>query len=228
MKSNSQLNYSEKIDEPLNLFVYFNFLIIGCCALLPWNSLITATEYFKYKFCDTAYEHLFESYFTTFFNLAQLLGLVSQLYLEIYYDYRHTIQKPLLFSSVFFTLLSVSCFFKLSGSSYFYFCIPIIFSLGVSTIYLTCGVFARAASYVSPMYSQGTIVGQALAGVFVSLLSYFLDYDLPSADFDDDYILDPSSSTSCGSYQPNIIGNATNYFAIVMVIIWVTFSIFSF
>ena len=124
--------------------VYVVFIIVGCSSLLPWNSVITATQFFKYKYCGTDLEHLFETYYTIQFTTAQLLGLFSQLYLELRCGYLHTVTKPLFFSSLLFSMLFISTYLGewLEGDAYFYATSPLISLLGYATIFLTSGVFA--------------------------------------------------------------------------------------
>lgn len=211
-------------------FVWFNFLIVGCSSLLPWNATITATQFFKYKFCGTEYEHLFESYFTSLFTLAQLLGLICQLYMEAQYSgYENTITKPLFASCALFSILTISCFFDLSGVNYFYFCVPVVFLLGYATIYLTSGVFARSASYQSTSLSQGAMVGQAIAGVFVSLLSYMLANNSTLGTTDDEGINDVLvDDVSCNVGDSGILYSAQLYFGIVAITMWISLFLFVF
>ena len=116
-------------------------------------------------------------------------------YIEIQFDYVHTVTNPLLLSAILFSVLTLSSFISLSGETYFFLISPVIFMMGFATIFLTSGVFARSAALSSVNLSQvlyvinvifnvqnsflilltkGAMVGQAFAGVFVSLLSFGL------------------------------------------------------
>ena len=207
--------------------VYVIFIIVGCSSLLPWNAVITATSFFKSKYCGTGLEHLFETYYTVEFTLAQLLGLLSQLYLEVRCGYLHTVTKPLFFSSLLFSLLFLSTFLGdwLQGEAYFYVTSPVIFLLGYATIFLTSGVFARSAHFDSTRMSQGAMFGQAFAGVFVSLMSLTLasNSDLSS----DDVIDGDDTLQNCIADSQEIESSAQIYFGVCSFTMWISLAAFA-
>ncbi len=208
------------------VIVYIVFIIVGCSSLLPWNAVITATEFFKSKYCDTDLEHLFETYYTIQFTTAQLLGLLSQLYLEIRWGYSHTVTLPLFLSSLLFSLLFLTTLLGewLQGEVYFYATSPLIFLLGYATIFLTSGVFARSANFESARLSQGAMFGQAFSGVFVSLLSLEL---ASNSNVTDDVLGTDDSKQNCSSNSEEIVHSAQIYFGVCCLSMWISLAAFA-
>jgi Nucleoside transporter len=146
--------------------------------------------------------------------------------MEVKCGYVHTVTKPLFVSSALFSIIAMSCFFDLSGVFYFYFCFPIISALGFSTIFLTSGIFARSASYQATSLSQGAMVGQAVSGIVVSVLSYILASNSGANDDDnsiDDQVID---DTLCNVGSSSITYNAQIYFCLVSATMWTSLLLF--
>ena len=149
-----------------------SFIIVGIASLLPWNAFITASEYFRARFCGTDYERTFESFFSISFMGFQILGLLTQLFLEYTVGYQHRLLIPLLISFCLFLPFMLSVYLNVSAILYFGLSVILASTFGFVSLFLIGGLFEFAASRGASKFSQAAMTGQALSGVIISGYSY--------------------------------------------------------
>ncbi|KAJ1505807.1 hypothetical protein HMI54_001784 [Coelomomyces lativittatus] len=160
----------------LNIFLAVVFLIQGIAALLPWNAIITVPHFFHHflKGDEGSYDSLYNDASNISFMVANVLVTAMML---IPFSKRLT-RIMALVSYVIVTLaftffLSVAILNKIPPAAFFYSTIFCIVMLGASTSIIQMFLFLHS-SRLAPAFSTSMLIGQAIAGLFVSLISYFI------------------------------------------------------
>ncbi|KAI9306145.1 nucleoside transporter-domain-containing protein [Cunninghamella echinulata] len=141
--------------------------------LLPWNVFITASEYFANRFSGSIYEETFQSYFSTYFTITNMLCFLYILWRQS----KSTSSKgtidvlyPVLLNTIIFGIMSMTVEFDIGGSDYFWFILMLLVITGATTSFFQVAVFAEASQF-PPQYVQAVMSGQGIAGVAVALSS---------------------------------------------------------
>ena len=135
-----------------------------------------------------------------------MAGLLSQLYLASINRLYHSIVVPICINSIIFTIIFISLYATLSSVLYFTLISMLIFILGYTSVFLSAGTFELAASLNSAKYASLIMIGQGLAGIISSILSYYLNYEIDESE----------SEFDISSCDIHIIGNGPSwYFGVV-------------
>ncbi|KAJ1978419.1 hypothetical protein H4R34_003209 [Dimargaris verticillata] len=150
--------------------VYLIFLALGLATLLPWNVYINAAEFFRTKFENSPFKDTFQNWFSTCYTTTNLLTLAMCIMLQHRFRPRPVIIASLLGSSLMFLLMAILARVSdLRGTPFFGITL-IVFTLSAAVTSLSqCAAFALVA-YFPPLYIQGLLSGQAVAGVIASLV----------------------------------------------------------
>nr|CCA13970.1 Equilibrative Nucleoside Transporter (ENT) Family putative [Albugo laibachii Nc14] len=159
--------------------VYITFLLLGLGSNLPWNVFITATAYFGYRLKNTTYEANFLSWFSVIFNLTSLATLVLRTAILRQQKERKATEAVFLGLCVITGIIALHCFLttqpQVHGKEFFYATNISIMIISISTVYLNDGILRILANF-PPLYTQGMVVGQALAGIGVSIFNFVILY----------------------------------------------------
>ncbi|CAO3628407.1 unnamed protein product [Cunninghamella blakesleeana] len=153
--------------------VYWIFFLYGIAMLLPWNVFITASEYFATRFSGSIYEETFQSYFSTYFTITNMLCYLYILWrqskltsskgaIDVFY--------PVLLNTLIFGTMSMTVEFDIGGTDYFWFTLILLIITGATTSFFQIAVMAEASQF-PPQYIQAVMSGQGIAGVAVALSS---------------------------------------------------------
>ncbi|KAI8385692.1 nucleoside transporter-domain-containing protein [Blakeslea trispora] len=136
--------------------------------LLPWNVFITASEYFAKRFAGTPYEETFQSYFSTYFTITNLVTFMLILWTQNK-SFRFDVNSfvPIFVNTLTFAGLAITVETEISGIGYFWFIMMLMVLTGTTTSFFQNSVFSEA-SQLPPMYMQAVLSGQGIAGVVVA------------------------------------------------------------
>jgi solute carrier family 29 (equilibrative nucleoside transporter), member 1/2/3 len=138
--------------------------------LFPWNSMITAAHYFSLRFCGTAVQYSFESYFSVITMLSQAIGLALVMqYLEKY-PLKYCVLCPIIATTVVMIITASLVLLPVDPVTMFnisfFFCAVI----GLSSAVSGGGLFGLSGC-LPPKYTGALMSGQALGGIVVSICS---------------------------------------------------------
>ncbi|KAH0587176.1 hypothetical protein H2248_005984 [Termitomyces sp. 'cryptogamus'] len=147
--------------------VWWIHFILGCCVLLPWNVMITATPYFLSCLKGTPLQGVFSSYLsvtltaTNFFFLAHATAVSKRT------SPSRQIRQCLMWLSIFCLLLTISTYVRLPASLFM--ALTLLNGAAQSALgsYLQTSVVA-VASLFGPQALQSMMSGQAAVAVAVS------------------------------------------------------------
>ncbi|KAL8735735.1 MAG: hypothetical protein Q9181_002698 [Wetmoreana brouardii] len=178
---------SSKTDPPQpasSWLEYAIFVFLGVAMLWAWNMFLAASPYFQHRFSSSAYllTH-FLSYITFVSTITNLVSVTLLAHLQRSASYPQRIITSLCLNLVCFTLLALSTtlFRSISPEAYFAFLMLMVFTASLATGLCQNGVFAYAAGFGVPRYTQGIMTGHGIAGVLpciaqiVSVLSVSRD-----------------------------------------------------
>lgn len=147
------------------------FLVLGAGMLWPFNSFITASEFFSRIFHNN--EVLLKYYSSSITFLFTVTNLASTVYCTLTVrnanlDFRVRLSTAI--TCVTFTGLAVLTAIKLRDTIYFILLMIIVAGTGTMTGILQNGVFGSIGGY-DPRYVQYVMIGQAVAGSAPAILS---------------------------------------------------------
>ncbi|EJS44860.1 fun26p [Saccharomyces arboricola H-6] len=165
------------LKKKLKNFSYITFFTIGIGLLWPWNCILSASQYFKHDiFKDTSiWAKIFTSSMMSFSTMSSML---FNIYLaKRQYKYSRRVINGLVWEIVAFTIM---CFFTilhflLPKWFNFMFIMGLVVISSMGTAMTQNGIMA-IANVLGPEYSQGVMVGQAVAGVLPSLVLFALAF----------------------------------------------------
>ncbi|CAI4054504.1 hypothetical protein SKDZ_01G0490 [Saccharomyces kudriavzevii ZP591] len=163
--------------KKLNNLPYITFFTIGIGLLWPWNCILSASQYFKHDiFKDTSiWAKIFTSSMMSFSTISSML---FNIYLaKRQYKYSRRVINGLTWEIVVFVIM---CFFTilhflLPKWFNFFFIMTLVVISSMGTAMTQNGIMAIANVFGSE-YSQGVMVGQAVAGVLPSLVLFALAF----------------------------------------------------
>ena len=136
------------------------------------NMFLAASPYFQYRFASDS--RLLSAYSPTLLTVSTATNLVSVLVLSYQQSkahYPNRIILALILNTLAFALLALSTllFRNISAAAYFGFLMSMVFAASLATGLAQNGIFAYVAAFNMPKYTQGIMVGQAIAGVLPCL-----------------------------------------------------------
>eukprot|EP01006_Ploeotia_vitrea_P017716 TRINITY_DN48955_c0_g1_i1.p1 TRINITY_DN48955_c0_g1~~TRINITY_DN48955_c0_g1_i1.p1 ORF type:complete len:518 (+),score=293.41 TRINITY_DN48955_c0_g1_i1:115-1668(+) len=148
---------------------YSSFVLVGAGLLFPWNSVISAVDYWKIHFPDAP--ALF--YFSISYQTLNMLGLV----LVVRYGQRFSFRSRIVPGFVCFLIGTAALPFTTSLTI----AIGIAGMLGAVDAVVQGSIFGMAGMF-SPRYLAALMAGQGVAGVGVSVLRIISKLIIPQND----------------------------------------------
>ncbi|CAH0714163.1 unnamed protein product, partial [Brenthis ino] len=160
--------------------VYILFYLFGITSLVPWNFLITANDYWMYKFRDvsnvTVYvrKTQFQAEFTSYLNVATAIPNLIFLVLNSLYGHLVSVKSRLQGSLVVVTL----CFLvttalvqvdtdKYQNTFFIVTMVSVVIMTAASAVFI--GGLVGIASKFSREYMAAVISGQSLGGIIAAI-----------------------------------------------------------
>lgn len=156
---------------------YTTFLLIGIALLWPWNSFLSASLYFQHDvFHDkTVFAKI---YISTMMSISTISSVIFNYWLsKRQHSYPSRIVRGLIWEIMVFGLLSMFVFVHKSLPDWlnFTFLMSTVLVSSLGTAMTQNGAMALANVF-GPQFSQGVMVGQAVAGVLPSLVLFLVSY----------------------------------------------------
>ncbi|KAK9821266.1 hypothetical protein WJX74_005355 [Apatococcus lobatus] len=156
--------------------VYIIMVLLGLATLLPYNVFLTETEYFTVRGHQAPYPRSladqFETWAVNIYMITNLAGYLGSFPLHRIATSTQMVLGPLWMSLVLMALQAVCAWLlQLSGAAIISISLLSITALGLATAFMLSGTFA-VASALPPLYTQGVVVGQAVSGIGVSIVSF--------------------------------------------------------
>ncbi len=159
------------LDARHQLGVVGCFGLLGAGVLLPYNVLITPSEYFRAAFAGSAFERTFASWIIVAYNVGTIaFGAHATVTLERTTCARRIARSGavMLVSLLLLALSSVS-YESVSAPSYFFFILLLTFAMAAATAYFQNAVVALAAQFGARC--MGSMLSfQGLIGALVSVV----------------------------------------------------------
>ncbi|GMM38491.1 nucleoside transmembrane transporter [Saccharomycopsis crataegensis] len=165
--------WGKKYQLTLHQLQYLTFVLIGVALLWPWNCFLSASEYYTTRFTKTNGESYARIYSSTMMSVSTIAQLAFNYYLSERQNganyYKRFISGQVV-NSLIFLIMAGSCVAFLGIKPGPFFALLMVMILGSS---LCCcssqnGSMAIVNIY-GPLYAQGLMVGQAIAGVLPSI-----------------------------------------------------------
>ncbi|SCU82068.1 LAFA_0C08878g1_1 [Lachancea sp. 'fantastica'] len=165
------------LSEKLRDISYLTFLLIGVALLWPWNAFLSASLYFQHDvFHDsTVYAKI---YISTMMSVSTLSSVGFNFWLsKRQHSYAVRVTRGLLWEVVVFGLLAVFVLvhniFALWFNFVFLMVMVMISSCGTA---MTQNGAMALANVHGPQFSQGIMMGQAIAGVLPSFVLFGVSF----------------------------------------------------
>ncbi|GAM85874.1 hypothetical protein ANO11243_038830 [Dothideomycetidae sp. 11243] len=162
---------------------YCIFVLLGISMLWAWNMFLAAGPYLEQRFRSNAWiAQNFQAAQLSVSNVGSLAAMLVLTKMQRGASYPRRIFMGLVINTLVFALLAVStkAFTSISASSYFGFVLAMILCTSVSTALFQNGIFAFVSGYGQNRYTQGIMVGQAVAGVLPCIAQIALVLSLSS------------------------------------------------
>ena len=164
-----------------NKTVYKIFFLQGLGMMFPWNVYITAQSYYKHRFADTAHASNFTFWFSTSFQIANIVGLALAVYYGSKFNMRFSVAFPMIVNCL--VLVSTTSLVEtnhMSAQVLFILTCGFVATCGVCTALLQLGIFGLAGRFPN-VYMQAVMSGQGMAGIAVSLINIFTTISEPTS-----------------------------------------------
>ncbi|KAJ1649461.1 hypothetical protein IWQ61_009463 [Dispira simplex] len=158
--------------EPVDRWrlVYLIFLGLGLALLFPWNAFISAQDFFRVKLANSQYQDNFLNYFSISYTWTNLVVLGICITQQHRVRIRLAIFGCLLVNAgVFLCLAIISRITTLHGEGFFGLVLALLIVGAISSSLMQCAVFALVSRF-PPLYIQGALSGQAVAGIIASVV----------------------------------------------------------
>ncbi|RKP38274.1 nucleoside transporter-domain-containing protein, partial [Dimargaris cristalligena] len=143
---------------------------LGLALLLPWNVFITASEFFRVKFAGSPYQMNFQNWFSTSYTLTNLVVIAVCISQQHRIKPRPVILITLAVNVVIFMCMTIfTRIASLQGTTFFGLTLAMLTLGAMSSSLMQCALFALVSRF-PPLYIQGVLSGQAVAGVVVSIV----------------------------------------------------------
>ncbi|CCF60421.1 hypothetical protein KAFR_0K00660 [Kazachstania africana CBS 2517] len=172
------LQLSERpLMEKVQNATYLTFLVIGIGLLWPWNNILSATLYFQNNLFQVSsiYAKLFTS---SMMSVSTVTSLGYNLYLAPrQHSYTSRVINGLKWQTITFIALTLLCTMSswLPMGISFILVMVLVSMSAISTALTQNGVMA-IANVFGPEFSQGVMLGQAIAGVLPSFVLFLVSF----------------------------------------------------
>ncbi|KAG6818846.1 hypothetical protein H0H93_001083, partial [Arthromyces matolae] len=141
--------------------------ILGCCVLLPWNVMITATPYFLSRLNDSPLKGVFSSYLSVTFTACNFIFLAHATVVSKQTSPSHQTRRCIIWLSILCLVLTLGTYVQLSPGLFM--AVTLLIGAAQSALgsYLQTSVVAVASLY-GPQALQSMMSGQAAAAVAIS------------------------------------------------------------
>ncbi|CEP64002.1 nucleoside transmembrane transporter FUN26 LALA0_S09e07404g [Lachancea lanzarotensis] len=163
--------------EKLRDVSYLTFLLIGIALLWPWNAFLSASLYFQHDVFhdDTIYAKI---YISTMMSVSTISSVGFNFWLsKRQHSYAVRVTRGLLWEMLVFGMLGIFVLvhgiFALWFNFAFLMVMVMISSCGTA---MTQNGAMALANVHGPQYSQGVMMGQAIAGVLPSLVLFGVSF----------------------------------------------------
>ncbi|ODV89364.1 hypothetical protein CANCADRAFT_32649 [Tortispora caseinolytica NRRL Y-17796] len=165
---------SEVVDfDEISTEDYIAFIILGLAMLWPFNTFLSASAYFNQRFQDVPALH--RAHTSTIMSILTVVQTIMQFVFLKYTDgadYGRRIRISIYLNLTVFSLLALSVLLwpiHQAPVAYFVFLISVTFLSAFGNSFAQNGTMALAALF-GARSSQGTMVGQGIAGVLPPLV----------------------------------------------------------
>jgi len=159
---------------------YAIFYLLGVGCLVPWNAFIMLDGYFREKLAESQYKESVLPYFTTGFQIVNILFLVfastSPTINKIPVQYRIGIPLVIQFLA-FVVILMMVRMDSVKNDEFFYYTFLLVLVSAGSTSFFQGGLFGLAGMMPHD-FTQALMGGQGLGGFIVALLNIFTNFFL--------------------------------------------------
>ncbi|KAK6543910.1 hypothetical protein TWF694_000629 [Orbilia ellipsospora] len=157
--------------QPISLFDYVVFLVLGVAMLWAWNCFLAAAAYFQMRFRNNkAILDTFQSSIMTVSTATTLILTLTLSHMQRSAHYPYRITCALVINMVVFILLALSTilFTDISAGVYLAFTLLMVLGTAVSAGFFQNGLLSYVAGF-APIYSQAMMSGQGVAGVLPAI-----------------------------------------------------------
>lgn len=161
----------------LSLLTYAAYMMVGIALLWPWNCYLSASSYYGDRFSDNP--TLSKAYSSTFMLVLTISTMLYSYYLSQKQEgvnYHHRIFVGLIITIAIFAFLALTCFanFFISMGDYNFFALLMLTVLlsAMASSLAQNGAMA-SANVLGSIYTNGVMVGQAIAGALPPLALIF-------------------------------------------------------
>lgn len=181
--TNSEENLVSVPNDKYNL-VYLGFMVLGITTVLPWNSFITATDYWMYKFRNvttnnthpdgasrTPLQTFFESYLAIASNFALLLAMMLNTLYGRMFSHKKRLYVSLISTLVIFIITTLFVPINTDTMQNLFFGITIVLVMLISSIsaVFQSAIFGVVSSF-PPQCMHAMVNGQSVAGLLAVLI----------------------------------------------------------
>ncbi|KAK9237221.1 nucleoside transporter-domain-containing protein [Lipomyces kononenkoae] len=165
--SDSDIGIKDRYDS----IDYLSFVLIGIAMLWPWNCFLSAAAYFQERFKSSQFlRDNFQSCIMTTSTITATIAMIVLSYQQKHAKYTSRVWMALVMNIINFFILALT---SIVGGSwaitpYFLYLLVSVFFSALATSLSQNGAFAISNLFV-PVYTQGIMVGQAIAGVLPSI-----------------------------------------------------------
>lgn len=164
--------------EKVKYLPFVTFLLVGIGLLWPWNNILSATLYFQNNLFKTTtiYAKIFTSSMMT---VSTATSLLFNIYLSHrQHSYNQRVTRGLIWQIITFIALTLLSFITslvvtLPMWMTFTMIMLLVAISAISTALTQNGIMA-IANVFGPQYSQGVMLGQAIAGVLPSIVLFIV------------------------------------------------------
>ncbi|KAJ8097874.1 nucleoside transporter-domain-containing protein [Lipomyces tetrasporus] len=196
------LTKMQSTKESYDAMDYFSFLLIGIAMLWPWNCFLSAAAYFQERFKSSDFlRENFQSCIMTTSTITATIAMIVLSYQQTHAKYTFRVWIALVMNIINFSILALT---SITGGSwaiapYFFYLLVSVFFSALATSLSQNGAFA-IANLFAPIYTQGIMVGQAVAGVLPSIAQILSVVTVEQTRSDDQNSGDEVTSTSSFMY----------------------------
>lgn len=132
-----------KTDDPpedKNNLSYYIFFLLGIGSLLPWNAFITASAYYRNRFCGTDYFWNFEAWFSVAYSLSSEVSL----FFVVLQRFTAVLVPLYVFSTIFLVTTALVLYPEIDGNDFFTVTMTSITVVGIVASMVRSGIFSLA------------------------------------------------------------------------------------